>query len=108
MSKYLDLNFGMPLAIFQNELRQKIERRALVRTHSNQPALQTLHLGNRLPHLIAQTQDALRVVVNHLPRLCEDRSLLSPIQQRQTDFFLQTANRDADRRLRPKDLIGSL
>src|ERR1041384_5994004 len=57
VSKYLDLNFRMPLAIFQNELRQKIEGRALVRTHRSEAALQTLHLGNRLSYLISQSQN---------------------------------------------------
>src|ERR1044072_3860693 len=98
----------MSLAIFQNELRQKIERRALVRTHSNQPALQTLHLGNRLPHLISQTQNTLRIVIDDLPGLCQNRRLLRSIQKRETYFFFQTANRDADCRLRPEDLVSSL
>src|SRR5262249_17878216 len=97
----------MPLAIFQNEFRQEIERRALVRTHSNEPALQTLHFGNRLPHLIPQTKNPLCVVINHLPCLGEDRRLLCPIQERESYFFFQTTNRDGDCWLGPEDLIRS-
>src|SRR5262249_8978072 len=98
----------MPLAIFQNEFRQEIERRALVCTHSNEPALQTLHFGNRLPHLIPQTKNPLCVVINHLPSLCEDGCLLRPIQERESYFFFQTADGDTDCRLGPEDLIRSL
>src|ERR1044072_2919269 len=98
----------MALAVFQNQLPQKIERRALIRTHPNQPALQTLHLGNRLSYLISQAQDSLCIVVNHLPRLREDGRFLRPIQEREPYFFFQTANRDTDGRLCPKYFVCSL
>src|SRR5215208_3831430 len=82
VSKDLYLHIGMLLAIIQNELRQEIERRTLIRPDTNTSPLQTLHLCNRLAHLIAQTEDPLRVVVNHLPHFSEDRSLLCPIKER--------------------------
>src|SRR6185369_1943698 len=55
-----DFDLGVLLAKYQNQFRQKIERRTLVRAYTNQSPLQALHLSDCLAHLVAQAKDSLR------------------------------------------------
>src|SRR2546423_12071970 len=98
----------MLFPIFQNELRQEIERSTLIRADTNAASLQALHLRDRLTDLIAQSEYSLRVIVNYLPRFREHRRFLSPVEKRQPNLFLEMANGDAHRQLCSKHLVSSL
>src|SRR3954447_15741277 len=64
------------LSILQNQMREQIERRALVRADANAPALKRAQLRDSLAHLIAEREDSLRVVIDKLASFRERWHLL--------------------------------
>ena len=104
----LDLNFGVALAVGEDDPRQEVERGALVRADADAAPLQRAQLGNRLARLVAQGKNSLRVVVYDLARFGQRRRLLRAVEERRADLLFQTADGDADRWLRAPDAVSRL
>src|SRR5438067_4651587 len=98
----------MRLAISEHDLRQQIQRRALVRTDAHAPALQRAQLRDGGARLVAQSDDAPRVVVQGLPGFGERRRFLRTVEERRTQLLFEPADGDGDGRLRAIDARGRL
>src|ERR1044072_6243649 len=85
VTKELPLHIAVLLAKREYQRGQQVKRSAFIRPDAHTAALHRLQLGNRLSHLIAQTQNALRVVVDHLSGFGEHRRLLRALEPRQSD-----------------------
>src|SRR5215813_3809808 len=76
MPKNLNHDVGVEGSIVENDVRQQIERGALVRANPDPSTLERLHLGNSFESLVAQGENALSVVIHQLAHLSKRRRLL--------------------------------
>src|SRR5947209_226616 len=108
VAEQFDQNVRVALAELEDEVGQEVERRALVRADAHAPALERAHLGHGLARLVAQGDDAARVVVDDAAHVGERGRLLRAVEQRRADLLFEAAYRQAHGGLRAVDALRRL
>src|SRR5262245_57173018 len=81
---------------------------ALVGSEQDAPFLDIAQLGNRARSLVGQPEETMGVVEQQVACVGQGAVPGRSVDQSLSGSFLQTANRLADRRLRPSELLRSL